>query len=287
MSPTTIVVKRVKVAGDVDVFYREAGSPSAPVILLMHGFPSSSHQYRNLIPILAEKYRVIAPDLPGFGFTEVPEGYVYSFENLAQTTESFLDALEIKTFAVYIFDYGAPVSLRVALNRPKAITAIISQNGNMYEEGLGPLWAAVQEYWNDPTNQTKRDALRGFLTYDVTKMQYTSGEPHPDQIAPEGWTLDAALLARPGNQEIQLDLFLDYNNNVKLYPQFQSWLSRSGVPVLAIWGQHDGFFLPPGAEAFKRDAKDAEVHIIDAGHFALENNYVFIGEKILEFLKKQ
>lgn len=277
-------------ADGISVFYRTAGSPTAPVILLLHGFPSSSHMFRNLIPLLATRYRVIAPDLPGYGFTTVPaeRKYEYTFANLTQTTTAFLDALSIKRFAVYIFDYGAPVTFRLALARPDAIAAIVSQNGNAYTEGLGAdFWAPIQAYWK--SNDTKdREILReAALGLQLTKWQYVEGSPHPDSIPPESYYLDHVLLERPGNKDIQLDLFYDYRTNVTLYPDFQKYLRDSGVPILAVWGKNDQIFVKPGAEAYKKDVKDLEVHYLDAGHFALETNEVEVSDLILGFLGKR
>ncbi|KAI1847561.1 hypothetical protein JX265_000812 [Neoarthrinium moseri] len=274
-------------ADGAKVFYRYAGSESAPVILLLHGFPSSSHQFRNLIPLLAKSYRVIAPDFPGFGFTEVPTGrnYQYSFANIAKTVEAFVDALELTKFAIYIFDYGAPVGLRLALSRPELIAAIFTQNGNAYEEGLGDSWAPIQKYWVTGA-QPDRDGIRPFLTLEGTKSQYVDGSPHPAAIQPEAYYLDQALMDRAGNKEIQLDLFYDYRNNVALYPKFHEYFRASGVPVLAVWGKNDGFFIPPGAEAFARDVKKFELHFLDASHFALETNEDKIARYIETFIQK-
>ena len=243
--PTSI--HRIQADG-VNVFYREAGSPHAPVVLLLHGFPTSSFQYRELIPRLADQYRVIAPDLPGFGFTEVPEkrNYKYSFEALARTIEAFTDALQLQSYALYVFDYGAPTGFRLAMAHPERVTAIVSQNGNAYDQGLGDAWAPIRRYWKEPT-AAHRETVRQALNPDGIKWQYTEGVPHPERIAPEGYTLDAAMIARPGNMDIQLDLFLDYANNVKLYPAFQEYFRRSKPPLLAIWGRHDPFFIPAGA----------------------------------------
>jgi pimeloyl-ACP methyl ester carboxylesterase len=277
-------------ADGVEVFYRSAGSPSSPVVLLLHGFPSSSHMFRNLIPLLSSKYHVVAPDLPGFGFTSVPasRNYSYTFSNLAKTTAAFLDALKIHKFAVYIFDYGAPVALRIALDRPKAVTAIIAQNGNAYIEGLGKdFWAPIEAYWKSDSKDDREKIRSAALNFDLTKWQYTNGSPHPDDIPPETYYLDQALMDRPGNQEIQLDLFRDYQHNVTLYPRFQEWLSTSGVPVLAVWGKNDPIFIKEGAEAYRRDVKDIEVHYVDAGHFALETNEAQFAELITEFLGKR
>jgi pimeloyl-ACP methyl ester carboxylesterase len=271
----------------LNVFYREAGTPGAPAVLLLHGFPTSSHMFRGLIPHLAGPYHVVAPDLPGFGFSEAPprEQFRYSFENLAQTIGAFTEAVGLHRFALYIFDYGAPVGLRLALAHPERITAIISQNGNAYEEGLSEGWNPIQQYWKEPTPQ-HRAALKSFLAPEATKWQYTHGVADASRVAPESYTLDAALLARPGNEEIQLDLFLDYASNVALYPTFQAYFRTKQPPVLAVWGRNDPFFLPAGAEAFRRDTPHAEVHLFDTGHFALETHARAIGATILEFLTK-
>ncbi|KAJ7778757.1 alpha/beta hydrolase fold protein [Mycena maculata] len=288
----SVSVKRVTVDNGISVFYRTASPPNlpnAPIVLLLHGYPSSSHQYRHLIPILADQYTVIAPDFPGFGFTEVPPSrdYKYAFASLTTTLAAFLDALSITSFVAYIFDYGAPVLLRLALQRPGAITAIISQNGNAYEEGLGPSWIPIRAFWAS-SHAEEREAVRtNVLTADTTKWKYTHGSRFPDVIEPESYTLDAALLQRPGNVEIQLDLFKDYENNVKLYPQFQEYFRTSQVPLLAVWGKHDRSFTQPGAEAFKRDLPRAEVVLLDAGHFAGETENEEIAELILKFLAKQ
>jgi pimeloyl-ACP methyl ester carboxylesterase len=272
-------------ADGIQVFYREAGDPSAPVILLLHGFPASSFMYRELILRLSNDYRVIAPDLPGFGFTSVPaeRQYKYTFDNLASTIGAFVDALRLNRYAIYVFDYGAPTGFRLALAHPERITAIISQNGNAYEEGLSSGWNPIQKYWKEPTPQN-RAALRDFLTPESTKWQYTTGVSDPESVAPESYTLDSALLQRPGNQDIQLDLFLDYASNVKLYPTFQEYFRRLKPPLLAVWGKNDPFFLPPGARAFQRDLPHATVQFLDTGHFALETHVIEIAEAIKQFL---
>jgi pimeloyl-ACP methyl ester carboxylesterase len=288
MTETTRVpvtsIRRMKADG-INVFYREAGPADAPVVLLLHGFPTSSFQYRELIPRLAGRYRVIAPDLPGFGFTEVPpeRNYKYSFAAIAKTIEAFTDALGLKRYALYVFDYGAPTGLRLALAHPERVTAIVSQNGNAYEEGLGDAWEPIQKYWRDPTPEN-REALRPVLSLEGIRWQYTHGVPDPGAIAPEGYTLDAAMIERPGNADIQLDLFLDYANNVKLYPAFQEYFRKSKPPLLAIWGRNDPFFIPPGAEAFQRDNPNATVQILETGHFALESHVEEIAARMREFL---
>jgi pimeloyl-ACP methyl ester carboxylesterase len=260
-------------ADGVKVFYREAGPADGPVVLLLHGFPTSSFQYRELIPRLADRYHVIAPDLPGFGFTEVPaeRGYTYNFEAMAKTIEAFTEALKLKRYALYVFDYGAPTGFRLALAAPQRVTAIVSQNGNAYEEGLGDAWAPIRRYWLEPTLE-HRNAIREGLTAEGMRHEYGVGIPNPEVIAPEGYTLDAALLARPGNIDIQLDLFLDYANNVKLYPKFQEYFRTAKPPLLAVWGKFDPYFIPAGAEAFKRDIPKAKVEFLPTGHFALETH---------------
>lgn len=272
----------------LNVFYREAGAPGSPAMLLLHGFPTSSHMFRELIPQFSRQYHVVAPDLPGFGFSDAPprEQFRYSFENLATVAGAFTETVGLHRFALYIFDYGAPVGLRMALAHPDRITAIISQNGNAYEEGLSKGWNPIQKYWKEPTPQN-RAALKAFLAPEATKWQYTHGVADASRVAPESYTLDAALLARPGNEEIQLDLFLDYASNVALYPEFQAYFRTKQPPVLAVWGRHDPFFLPAGAEAFRRDNPEAEVHFYDTGHFALETHASEIGATILDFLAKR
>jgi pimeloyl-ACP methyl ester carboxylesterase len=276
--------KRVEADG-VRVFYREAGDPTAPVVLLLHGFPASSFQYRELIPRLADRYRVIAPDLPGFGFTEVPpeRKYVYTFDALAKTIEAFTDALQLKKYALYISDYGAPTGIRLAMAHPERVTAIVSQNGNAYEEGLGDAWGPIRRYWSDPSAEN-RTMIRGALTAEGMRREYSVGMPNSDVVAPESYTLDAALLARPGNVDIQLDLFLDYANNVKLYPKFQEYFRTTKPPLLAIWGKNDLYFIPPGAEAFRRDIPNATVQFLDKGHFALETHLEEIATAMRSFL---
>jgi len=279
-------IRRVNADG-ITVFYREAGPANAPVVLLLHGFPTSSFQYRDLIPRLADRYRVIAPDYPGFGFTEMPEQrrYKYSFDALANTVLAFTDALQLKSYALYVFDYGAPVGFRLAMARPERITAIVSQNGNAYEEGLGPAWAAIRRYWSEPS-LGNREAIRKVLNLEGMRREYAVGIPNPEVIASEGYTLDAALMARPGNVDIQLDLFLDYANNVKLYPSFHEYFRKWKPPLLAIWGKHDLYFIPAGAEAFRRGNPNATVRFLDTGHFALETHVEEIAIAMRNFLQK-
>ena len=272
-------------ADGVTVFYREAGATNAPVLLLLHGFPTSSFQFRELIPSLADRYRVIALDYPGFGFTEVPEQrhYKYSFDALANTVLAFTDALQLKRYALYVFDYGAPVGLRLAMARPERVTAIISQNGNAYEEGLGDAWDPIRKYWAEPTAENREVIRKNILTPEGTRWQYTQGVIDSESVPPESYTLDTALLEGPGNKDIQLDLFLDYVTNVKLYPKFQEYFRKSKPPLLAIWGKNDPFFIPPGAEAFRRDLPNAKVQFLDTGHFAIETHVVEIAAAIKEF----
>jgi len=269
------------------VFYREAGETSAPTVLLLHGFPTSSHMFRDLIPLLADRFHVVAPDLPGFGLSEAPPRtqFQYTFDNLASVIDRFTQAVDLRRYALYVFDYGAPVGLRLALAHPERVTALISQNGNAYEEGLSDGWNPIQRYWKEPT-EANRAALREFLKPESTKWQYLHGTPDETLVAPEAYLLDSALLARPGNDEIQLDLFLDYASNVRLYPKFQEYFRTQRPPLLAIWGKNDPFFLPLGAEAFKRDNPNAEVRFLEAGHFALETHAQEIAAAIRDFLAR-
>lgn len=281
-----ISVRRVNADG-VTIFYREAGPANAPVVLLLHGFPTSSFQFRELIPRLADRYRVIAPDYPGFGFTELPKErhYNYSFDALANTMLAFTDTLQLERYALYVFDYGAPVGFRLAMTHSERVTAIVSQNGNAYEEGLGDAWAPIRNYWAAPTTENREVISKNILTLEGTRWQYTHGVTIPESVAPESYTLDWALLQRPGNKEIQLDLFLDYASNVKLYPKFQEYFRKSKPPLLAIWGKNDPFFIPPGAEAFRRDLPDAKVRFLDTGHFALETHVDEIALAMRDFLQ--
>ncbi|MFM0433452.1 alpha/beta hydrolase [Paraburkholderia aspalathi] len=273
---------------DVDhikVFYREAGRPTAPKLLLLHGFPSSSHMFRDLIPLLAEHFHIVAPDLPGFGQSDMPsrDAFTYTFDNIATVIERFTEQIGFDRFAMYVFDYGAPTGLRLALRHPERIAAIISQNGNAYEEGLSEGWNPIRAYWQDPS-QANREALRAMLTHDATMWQYTHGVQDTASVSPDGYSLDEFYLSRPGADEIQLDLFGDYRNNVALYPAFQEYFRSHQPPLLAVWGQNDPFFLPPGAEAFKRDIPNAEVRFFDTGHFALETHAAEIAAAISGFL---
>ena len=279
-------IQRVEADG-VQVFYRTAGETNASVVLLLHGFPTSSFMFRELIPRLAIDYRVIAPDLPGFGFTEVPpeRKYLYSFDQLALTIEAFTRVLKLDRYAIYVFDYGAPTGFRLAMAHPERVTAIVSQNGNAYEEGLGDAWGPIRKYWAEPTAEN-RDILRqSVLTAGGTRWQYVHGVASPESVPPESYTLDTALLDRPGNKEIQLDLFLDYASNVKLYPKFQEYFRRSKPRLLAIWGKNDPFFIPAGAEAYRKDIPSAKIQFLDTGHFALETHVVEIASAIRHFLE--
>ena len=274
-------------ADGVQVFYRTAGEANAPAILLLHGFPSSSFMFRELIPRLADDYRVIAPDLPGFGFTEVPPArqYSYTFDRLALTMEAFTRALKINRYAIYVFDYGAPTGFRLAMAHPDRVTAIVSQNGNAYEEGLGEAWGPIRKYWAAPTAEN-RDILRqSILTAGGTRWQYTHGVANPESVPPEAYTLDTALLERAGNKEIQLDLFLNYASNVELYPTFQEYFRKSKPPLLAIWGKNDPFFVPAGAEAFRKGIPSAKIQFLDTGHFAIETHVAEIASAMKDFLE--
>ncbi|MGO1078872.1 alpha/beta fold hydrolase [Inquilinus sp. CA228] len=272
---------------DVDgfkIFYREAGSPRAPKLLL-HGFPSSGHMFRDLIPLLADRFHVVAPDLPGFGQSDMPDraAFRYSFDGIAQVIDRFTEVIGLNRYAVYVFDYGAPTGFRLALRHPERIAAIISQNGNAYVEGLSDGWNPIQAYWQDPS-AANREALRAILTPETTRWQYVHGVADESLVSPDGYTLDSHYMARPGADDVQLDLFLDYASNVALYPEFQAYFRTHRPLFLAVWGQNDPFFLPPGAEAFRRDLPEAEIRFFDTGHFALETHAREIADAIRVFL---
>jgi pimeloyl-ACP methyl ester carboxylesterase len=279
-----VTYQKVDVDG-IMVFYREAGPNDAPTILLLHGFPTASHMFRDLIPQLADRFHLVAPDLPAFGQSDMPARgtFTYTFDNIANVIDRFTEVIGLSRFAMYVFDYGAPVGFRLAVRHPDRLTAIISQNGNAYEEGLSDGWNPIRAYWQEPS-QANRDALRSFLAPDTTRWQYTHGVPDMTAVSPDGYSLDNFYLARPGADEIQLDLFGDYKSNVALYPTFQNYFRTHKPPFLAVWGKNDPFFLPRGAEAFKRDIPSAMVHFFDTGHFALETHAKEIAAVIRDFL---
>ncbi|CRM10730.1 MULTISPECIES: alpha/beta fold hydrolase [Pseudomonas] len=278
---------RYEQVGDVKVFYREAGDPSAPTVLLLHGFAGSSFMFRELMPELADRYHVIAPDLPAFGFTQAPARgeYAYTFSQLAKTIGQFTEQLKLDKYALMVHDYGAPVGWRMASAHPERVTAIISQNGNAYEEGLGKGWAPIQRYWQAPTQQN-REALRDFPTPASIKWQYLEGVADQSAVSPDGYTLEGLQVSRPGNADIQLDLLLDYASNVAMYPAFQAYFRQYQPPLLAVWGKNDPFFVPAGAEAWKRDIPKADIRFYDTGHFALETHAKEIIPVIRAFLDK-
>ncbi|MEO8604709.1 MAG: alpha/beta hydrolase, partial [bacterium] len=276
----TVLYKTVKV-GDLDIFYREAGPKDAPTLLLLHGFPTSSQMFRTLIPLLADKYHLVAPDYPGYGHSSMPphDTFAYTFDNLAKVIDQFTAAVGLKKYALYVQDYGAPVGYRLAAEHPERITAIIVQNGNAYDEGIdNEFWKPFKAYWADPSSKEKRDALRDLITYKATTWQYTTGAKTPQMVPPDGAAEDQFLLDRPGNDEIQLDLFLSYGSNPPLYPKWQEYFRTHQPPMLIIWGKNDQIFPPAGAEPYKRDLKTLDYHLIDAGHFALETNAAQMAE---------
>ena len=283
-APTEIRYKTAVIDG-VEVAYREAGRENAPAILLLHGFPTSSHMYRNLIPALADKYRVIAPDYPGFGQSGMPErgAFKYTFDNYAKLVEGLTEKLGVRRYTLYVMDYGAPVGFRLAAKHPERITALIVQNGNAYAEGIQKFWEPIQRYWTSGSKED-REAIRWLTSLKATKWQYTNGVPDPSLVSPDAWTHDQALLDRPGNQEIQLDLFYDYRGNIPLYPEWQAYFRKHQPPTLVLWGKNDEIFVVDGAAPYKRDLKRAELHILDTGHFALETHGPQIASLIHEFL---
>src|SRR5215468_3612472 len=275
---------------DVDgwkIFYREAGRADAPTLLLLHGFPSAGHMFRDLIPLLADRFHIVAPDLPGFGQSDMQARgmFAYTFDHIAEIIDRFTEVISLKRFAIYVFDYGAPTGFRIAAKHPERITAIISQNGNAYEEGLSDGWNPIRAYWQEGSEKN-REALRAFLKPETTIWQYTHGVPDAAKVSPDGYSLDNFYLSRPGADEVQLDLFGDYKSNVALYPAFQRYFRTHKPPFLAVWGKNDPFFLPPGAEAFKRDIPNAVVRFFDTGHFALETHAAEIAAAIRGFLPR-
>ncbi|WP_185983079.1 alpha/beta fold hydrolase [Aureimonas mangrovi] len=273
--------------GDVSVFYREAGPADAPVILLLHGFPSASHMFRDLIPLLADRFRLIAPDLPGFGQTKAPPRgmFDYTFDELADVIEGFTDAMGLDRYALYVFDYGAPVGLRLATRHPERVSAIVSQNGNAYLDGFSDEWGSWEAYWREPSAENREACRPSLSPQTIREWQYGTGAD-PRRLSPDGYELDIAYMSRPGAEEIQLDLILDYRSNVALYPSFQAYFRAHRPPLLAVWGRHDPAFVPAGAEAYRRDLPDAEIHLLDAGHFALETHATEIADLMRGFLAK-
>jgi pimeloyl-ACP methyl ester carboxylesterase len=286
--PARVRYKNARVAG-LDIFYREAGPKDAPTLLLLHGFPTSSQMFRNLIPALADRYHVVAPDYPGYGHSSMPsrDTFAYTFDNLALVIDQFTEQLGLETYALYVQDYGAPIGYRLAVKHPERITAIVVQNGNAYVEGLAnDFWKPLKEYWKDPGSKDKRDAICVMLTYDATRWQYMTGARNPELVSPDGAAEDQFLLDRKGNDEIQLDLFLSYGSNPPLYPAWQDYFRKHQPPMLIAWGQNDQIFPPAGAEPYKRDLMTPEYHLIDAGHFALETEGETIAALMREFLGK-
>jgi pimeloyl-ACP methyl ester carboxylesterase len=288
LRPVPVIHYKTTTIDGVKVFYREAGPADGPVVLLLHGFPTSSHMFRNLIPLLADKYRVIAPDYPGFGQSDAPDhkAFAYTFAHLADIVDDLTVQLGAKRYAMYVMDYGAPVGYRLALKHPERISALVVQNGNAYTEGLKEFWDPARVYWADPS-QKNRDALNYLVTPETTKFQYTDGMGDVSRISPDNWTIDQALLDRPGNRDIQLDLFKDYGTNVPLYPKFQAFFRERQPPTLIVWGKNDKIFPEPGAHPYLRDLPKAEMHILDTGHFALEDRLHEMAPLIRDFLDRK
>lgn len=286
-TPNTVTYKTVKVDG-LDIFYREAGDPQKPTLLLLHGFPSSSHMFRELIPKLSDKFHVVAPDYPGFGYSSTPSvtEYDYTFDNLSSVVEKFVNTIGLKTFTIYVQDYGAPVGYRIAVRNPERITGLIVQNGNAYNEGLEGFWNPIRAYWEKPTDENATK-LREFLKLDATKWQYTHGTRNPQNVSPDSYNFDQFLLERPGNKDIQLKLFLDYRSNPPLYPQWQAYFRKYQPPTLIVWGKNDQTFVAAGAEAYKRDLKNIDFNLLDTGHFALEEDGDLIADRIRNFFNKK
>ena len=283
---TTIQYRKVNVDG-FNVFFRQAGRADAPALLLLHGFPSAGHMFRELIPALSDRFHLVAPDLPGFGQSDMPprDKFAYTFDRLAQVIERFTEVIGLVRFAIYIFDYGAPTGLRLAVRHPERISAIISQSGNAYVEGLSEGWNPIRAYWKD-ASEANRKALVAFLSPESTYWQYTHGVTDTSRVSPDGYSLDNHYLMRPGAHDVQLDLFGDYKSNVAMYPEFQAYFRKHKPPLLALWGKNDPFFLPPGAEAFKRDIPGVDVRFLDTGHFALETHAAEIAAAIGDFLPR-
>jgi len=278
----------VEKVDNLEIFFREAGNPADPAIVLLHGFPSSSHMYREVLRELADRYYLIAPDYPGFGESSYPSAdeFTYSFDNLANAMDRFLVQRGLEKYSLMIQDYGAPIGFRIATAHPERVQSIITQNGNAYKEGISPAgWGPVLEYWNNKTPELEKTIIENVFSYEGMKWQYTHGTRDPESISPDNWNLDYAKISRPGQHRVQLDLFYDYQNNLKLYPQWQQYLRDHQPPVLVVWGRNDAFFPEAGAEGFKRDAKDIDYNILDTGHFALEEDYKIIADKMRRFLQ--
>ncbi|MEC9373516.1 MAG: alpha/beta hydrolase [Planctomycetota bacterium] len=279
--------KNIEIGG-VNIFYREAGNPENPTILLLHGFPTSSHMFRDLIPLLADEFHLVAPDYPGYGGSDAPpyDEFEYTFDNLANIVDQFVTEIGLDAYTIYLMDYGAPVGYRLATRHPERVQGMIVQNGNAYVEGLREFWDPIRAYWDEPT-QENRDALRQLLTRDATIWQYTHGTRNPEAVSPDNWNIDQPLLDRPGNNEIQLDLFYDYRTNVPLYPEWQEFFREHQPPTLVVWGKNDFIFPDDGAYPYLRDLKDIEFHLLNTGHFALEEDGVLIAELIRRFLRSR